>query len=212
MNCDYKNSMARQFNGPIIDSMLQGKHELFAESKCFLDHREYFSIATATTQELEWLGKLLNVPRPYAVVEGETVLADDDLYRLILANTSGLRKSHSLRDLGKLLENVLSNGSYLLELQPNGDIKVTIDDSYESYVPFFQQVLNSVFNALPRLTPIALQPLSEFIFNHTLYARLLLLRDPDWATQIDGAQHVVYITAPISKLQVSNHTLYQTTA
>ena len=54
--------------------------------------------------------------------------------------------------------------------------------------------------------------LSEFIFNHTLYARLLLLRDPDWVTQLDSEQHLVYITAPISKLQVSNHTLYQTTA
>lgn len=212
MNCEYKNSMARQFNGPIIDSMLQGKHELFAESKPFLEHREGFSIASATTQELEWLGKLLNVPRPYAVVEGETVLASDDLYRLILANTSGLRKSHSLRDLGRLLENVLSNGAYLLELQSNGDIKVTIDDSYESYVPFFQQVLDSVFNALPKLTPIALQPLTEFIFNHTLYARLLLLRDPEWITEVDGGDHIAYLTVPINKLQVSNHTLYQTTA
>ena len=212
MDFSYKNNIARQLNGPIINALLKSQHEAYAEAEDFMQHRDSFSLATATTQELNWVGAFLNVPRPYAVVDNETIIADDDLYRLILANTSGLRKSHSLRDLGRLLENVLNNGAYLLELQQNGDIRVTIDDAYASYAPFFQQVLDSVFNSLPRLTPIALQPLSEFIFNHILYARLLLLRDPEWITQIDSEQHLVYITAPISKLQVSNHTLYQTTA
>ena len=212
MDFSYRSSVARQLNGPIIDALLKSQHEAYAEAKDFIQHRDTFSLATATTQELNWVGVFLNIPRPYAVVDNEVILADDDLYRLILANTSGLRRSRSLRDLGRLLENVLNNGAYLLELQQNGDIRVTIDDAYASYVPFFQQVLDSVFNSLPRLTPIALQPLSEFIFNHILYARLLLLRDPEWITEVYGAEHIAYLTVPINKLQVRNHVLYQTTA
>ncbi len=211
MSCEYKSMIARQLNGPVIDSLLRAHHCMLNEGKTLIDHRDTFSIATATTQELNWLGELFNVPRPYAVIDEEVVLADDDLYRLVLANTSGLRNSYSLRDLGRMLENVLQDGTYLLELQQNGDIKVTIDEQYSAYVPFFQQVLDSVFNALPRLTPIALQPLTEFIFNHTLYARLLLLRDPDWVTELVSSEHTVYLTVPISKLRVVGHTLYQIT-
>ena len=212
MTFDYANKIARQLNGPIIDSLLHGAHSLFEGSKSFLEHRLTLSIATATSEELDLIGKFMSIPRPYANIEGSIVLASDELYRLILVNTAVLRKTKSLRELGNMLEYVFNNGAYLLEIQSNGDIKITVDSSYDAYVPYFQQVLDSIFNTLPRLTPIAIQPFSEFIFNHILYGRLLLLRDSDWKTQCDAATHICYINVPAEKINIQNHTLYQTTA
>ena len=138
----YTNSMARQLNGPIIQSLLKAKHNMFsANADELIDHRNSLSIDTVTTQELEWLGKLFNIPRPYAVIDNEVVLADDKEYKLFFRNVVALRQSRSLLSLSEVFYQFLPNGEFQLEIQENGDIRVVMDVRYRRYLPFLQQAI-----------------------------------------------------------------------
>lgn len=187
----YTNSMARQLNGPIIQSLLKAKHNMFsADADELIDHRNSLSIDTVTTQELEWLGALFNIPRPYAVIDNEVVLADDEEYKLFFRNVVALRQSQSLLSLAEVFYQFLPNGEFQFEIQENGDIRVVIDIRYRRYLPFLQQAANSVYTASPRLQPFEVRDYFIYIFDHGFYLRYVQLAQPNfWEVEYNATRH-----------------------
>ena len=187
----YTNSMARQLNGPIIQSLLKAKHNMFsANADELIDHRNSLSIDTVTTQELEWLGKLFNIPRPYAVIDNEVVLADDEEYKLFFRNVVALRQSQSLLSLSEVFYQFLPNGEFQLEIQENGDIRVVMDVRYRRYLPFLQQAANSVYTASPRLQPFEVRDYFTYIFDNGFYLRYVQLAQPNfWEVEYNSTRH-----------------------
>lgn len=195
-NIPYKNVMAGQLNGPVIQSLLQAKHELFNEKGCeLIDHRNHFSIDTATSAELEMLGLLCNVPRPYAIVNGQTILANDADYKLFFKNVMALRQSQSLMGLADMFYQFLPTGEFNLEINPTtGDIRVVLDITFESYLPFLEQATKSVYNASPQLQPFELRDFFYFIWENTLYLRYIQLAQPNvWAFSYNPEKHSLEI-------------------
>ena len=187
----YTNSMARQLNGPIIQSLLKAKHNMFsANADELIAHRNSLSIDTVTTQELEWLGVLFNIPRPYAVIDNEVVLADDEEYKLFFRNVVALRQSQSLLSLSEVFYQFLPNGEFQLEIQENGDIRVVMDVRYRRYLPFLQQAANSVYTASPRLQPFEVRDYFTYIFDNGFYLRYVQLAQPNfWEVEYNSTRH-----------------------
>ena len=176
----YNNVMARQFNGPIILSMLTARHNTYNEAEEFLQHRQHISIDNATEEELALIGKFLAIPRPFAEIEGEIVYCDVDFYRLFIKNVMLLRTTKSLLNFQQMIKQFIPSGLFFIEIQPNGDIKVTIDEHYKAYEPFFQIAADTVFNSLPRIYPILSWDFSKIIYQHALMVRLARYIDPSW--------------------------------
>ena len=196
-NIPYKNVMAGQLNGPVIQSLLQAKHEIFDEKGYeFIEHRNNFSVDTATPAELELLGVLCNVPRPYAVIEGQTVLADDTDYRLFFKNVMALRQSQSLMGLAEVFYQFLPNGAFNLEInKTTGDIRVVLDITFESYLPFLEQAAKSVYTASPQLQPFELRDFFYFIWDNAFYLRYIQLAQPNvWTFNYNVEKHSLEIT------------------
>lgn len=187
----YTNAMANQLNGPIIQALLKAKHLMFsANGDELIAHRNTFSIDTATTQELEWLGVFCNVPRPYAVIDGNIVTATDEEYKLFFKNVMALRQSQSLLSLADVFYQFLPNGEFQLEIKENGDIRVIIDQRYEQYLPFLQQAAQGVYTASPQLTPFETRDYFDFIFEEGLYLRYIQIAQPNfWEFEYDSTRH-----------------------
>ena len=195
-NIPYKNVMAGQLNGPVIQSLLQAKHEIFDEKGYeLIEHRNHFSVDTATTAELELLGLLCNVPRPYAVLDGQTVLANDADYRLFFKNVMALRQSQSLIGLADVFYQFLPNGEFNLEInKTTGDIRVVLDITFEPYLPFLEQAAKSVYTASPQLQPFELRDFFYFIWNNMLYLRYIQLAQPNvWTFTYNPEKHSLEI-------------------
>lgn len=195
-NIPYKNVMAGQLNGPVIQSLLQAKHEIFDEKGYeFIEHRNNFSIDTATSAELELLGVLCNVPRPYAVINGQTVLANDADYRLFFKNVMALRQSRSLMGLADVFYQFLPNGEFNLEInKTTGDIRVVLDITFEPYLPFLEQATKSVYTASPQLQPFELRDFFYFIWDNALYLRYIQLAQPNvWTFNYNAEKHSLEI-------------------
>lgn len=191
-NVSYKNVMAGQLNGPVIQSLLQAKHEIFAEKGfAFIEHRNNFSVDTATTAELELLGLLCNVPRPYAVIDGQTVLANDTDYRLFFKNVMALRQSQSLIGLADVLYQFLPNGQFDLEINgTTGDVCVILANNFEHYLLFLEQATKSVYTASPQLQPFELRDFFYFIWHNALYLRYIQLAQPNvWTFNYNAEKH-----------------------
>lgn len=194
----YKDVMARQFNGPVIQSLLRAAHEGFDESGAELIlHRNDFSVDTATTEELDWLGLLCNVPRPYAVVDDKIVLADDDVYKLFFKNVMALRQSQSLVSLANVFYQFIPNGEFDLTINPTtGDIRVVIDVTFEQYWPFLEQATKSVYTASPQLTPFEIRDYFYFIWDNMLYLRYMQLAQPNvWTFSYDSDLHKLSVVS-----------------
>ena len=195
-NIPYKNVMAGQLNGPVIQSLLQAKHEIFDEKGYeFIEHRNNFSVDTATPAELELLGLLCNVPRPYAIVDGQTILANDADYRLFFKNVMSLRQSQSLIGLADVFYQFLPNGEFNLEIdKTTGDIRVVLDITFESYLPFLEQATKSVYTASPQLQPFELRDFFYFIWDNMLYLRYIQLAQPNvWSFNYNAEKHSLEI-------------------
>lgn len=195
-NIPYKNVMAGQLNGPVIQSLLQAKHEIFDEKGYeLINHRNSFSVDTATTAELELLGLLCNVPRPYAVIDGQTVLANDADYRLFFKNVMALRQSQSLIGLADVFYQFLPNGEFNLEIdKTTGDIRVVLDITFEPYLPFLEQAAKSVYTASPQLQPFELRDFFYFIWDNMLYLRYIQLAQPNvWTFNYNAEKHSLEI-------------------
>lgn len=193
----YTNSMARQLNGPIIQSLLKAKHNMFsADADELIAHRNSLNIDAVTTQELEWLGKLFNIPRPYAVVSDEVVLADDDEYKLFFRNVVALRQSQSLLSLAEVFYQFIPNGEFQFEIQENGDVRVVIDVRYRHYLPFLQQAANSVYTASPRLQPFEVRDYFIYIFDNGFYLRYVQLAQPNfWEVEYNASRHSLRVNS-----------------
>lgn len=187
----YTNAMANQLNGPIIQALLKAKHLMFSSNGDeLIAHRNVFSIDTATTQELEWLGVVCNVPRPYAVIDGNIVTATDEEYKLFFKNVMALRQSQSLLSLADVFYQFLPNGEFQLEIKENGDIRVIIDQRYAQYLPFLQQAAQGVYTASPQLTPFETRDYFDFIFEEGLYLRYIQIAQPNfWEFEYDSTRH-----------------------
>lgn len=197
-NIPYKNVMAGQLNGPVIQSLLQAKHEILDEKGYeLIDHRNHFSVDTATTAELELLGLLCNVPRPYAVIDGQTILANDADYRLFFKNVMALRQSQSLIGLADVFYQFLPNGEFNLEIdEVTGDIRVVLDITFASYLPFLEQATKGVYTASPQLQPFELRDFFYFIWDNTLYLRYIQLAQPNvWYFNYNAEKHSLEIVS-----------------
>lgn len=193
----YINAMANQLNGPIIQALLKAKHLMFsAEGDELIAHRNTFSVDTATTQELEWLGVFCNVPRPYAVIDGNIVLATDSEYKLFFKNVMALRQSQSMLSLADVFYQFLPNGEFQLELQQNGDIRVVLDQQYEQYLPFLQQAAQSIYTASPQLMPFESRDYYSFIFDQGLYLRYIQMAQPNfWEFEYNTTRHAFIVNS-----------------
>ena len=187
----YTNVMAHQLDGPIIQALLKAKHLMFStDGDELIAHRNTFSVDTATTQELEWLGVFCNVPRPYAVIDDDIVLATDAEYKLFFKNVMALRQSQSLLSLAEVFYQFLPNGEFQLEIQQNGDIRIILDVSYEHYLPFLQKAAQSVYTASPQLQPFESRDYFDFIFDNGLYIRYIQMAQPNfWEFEYNLTQH-----------------------
>lgn len=183
--------MANQLNGPIIQALLKAKHLMFStDGDALIAHRNTISVDTATTQELEWMGAFCNVPRPYAVIDGEVVVATDDEYKLFFKNVMALRQSQSLLSLAEVFYQFLPNGEFQLEIQANGDVRVILDQRYEQYLPFLQQAAQSIYTASPQLTPFETRDYFDFIFEGGLYIRYIQMAQPNfWEFEYNATRH-----------------------
>lgn len=196
-NIPYKNVMAGQLNGPVIQCLLQAKHEIFDEKGYeFIAHRNNFSVDTATPAELELLGVLCDVPRPYAVIDGQTVLANDADYRLFFKNVMALRQSQSLMGLADVFYQFLPNGEFNLAInKTTGDIRVVLDITFKPYLPFLEQAAKSVYTASPQLQPFELRDFFYFIWDNALYLRYIQLAQPNvWTFNYNAENHSLEIT------------------
>ena len=190
--------MAGQLNGPVIQSLLQAKHEIFDEKGYeLINHRNHFSIDTATTAELELLGLLCNVPRPYSVIDGQTVLANDADYRLFFKNVMALRQSQSLIGLADVFYQFLPNGEFNLEInKTTGDIRVVLDITFEPNLPFLEKTAKSVYTASPQLQPFELRDFFYFIWDNMLYLRYIQLAQPNvWTFTYNPEKHSLEIVS-----------------
>lgn len=201
----YQNEMARQFNGPIVHSMLEARHNTYNEAEQFIAHRQVLSIDNATEEELMLIGKFLSISRPYAEVEGEIVYCDVPFYRLFLKNVMLLRTTKSIADFQQMLEQFMPDGLFFIEILEDGDLKITIDIQYSEYIPFFKIAADTIFNTLPRINDIEEWDFDKFVINHTFYARLARLVDPSWYFSVED--HTGIISCPPEKVSVSNHIL-----
>ena len=204
----YENEMARQFNGPVIHSMLEARHLTYNEAEQFIAHRQHLSIDNATEEELMLIGKFLSIPRPFAEIEGEIVYCDIPFYRLFLKNLMLLRTTKSLFDFQQMLEQFMPEGLFFIEIQPSGDIKLTIDEQYTEYEPFFQIAADAVYNSLPRLYPIITWNFSDFVIEHVLYTRLVRIYDGSWYFSVSN--NIGYVQFPEEKGYVDNHIFHLT--
>lgn len=195
----YTNAMANQLNGPIIQVLLKAKHLMFsAEGDELIAHRNTFSVDTATTQELEWLGVFCNVPRPYAVIDDNIVLATDDEYKLFFKNVMALRQSQSLLSLADVFYQFLPNGEFQFEIKENGDIRVILDVRYEQYLPFLEQAAQSIYTASPQLTPFESRDYFIFIFDNGFFMRYVQMAQPNvWTFTYDEPTHNLAIDCTI---------------
>lgn len=195
----YVNAMANQLNGPIIQALLKAKHLMFSENGDeLIAHRKQFSVDSATTQELNWLGIVCNVPRPYAVVEGNVVLATDAEYKLFFKNVMALRQSQSLLSLAEVFYQFLPNGEFQFEIKENGDIRVILDARYEQYLPFLQQAAQSIYTASPQLTPFESRDYFVFIFDNGFFMRYVQMAQPNvWTFTYDEPTHNLAIDCTI---------------
>lgn len=206
----YNNEMARQFNGPIIASMLTARHEIYDEAEQWLDHRQHLSIDNATEEELEQIGKFLSIPRPYSMVEGVVEQCSVEFYRLFLKNVMLLRTTRSILDFRQMLEQFMPDGLFFIEIKQDGDIKLTIDVQYKDYEPFFQIAADTIFNTLPRINPIEDWDFTVFLINHVFFVRLARLVDPTWYFSVEN--HVGVISCPAEKVSYTGHTINMTIA
>lgn len=201
----YQNEMARQFNGPIIHSMLVTRHNIYNEAEEFILHRQHLSIDNATEEELMLIGKFLAIPRPYAEIEGEIVYCDVQFYRLFLKNIMLLRTTKSIVDFQQMLEQFMLNGLFLIAFASNGDINITIDIEYKNYIPFFKIAADTVFNTLPKINQITDWDFSKFVIDHVFYAKLARLVDPSWYFSVEDNAGI--ISCPNEKVSITGHTL-----
>lgn len=206
----YSSPMARQFNGPVIDALLKARFQIFAASEEYINHRAELSIDNATTEELDKIGEFMLIPRPYKNVEGVNIEATDQMYRLFLKNTASLRKSKSILALNDWLSQFITNGLFFIQFQTNGDLKIIVHNEYDDYLPFLEQVVRSVYTALPRLAPIESLDFSVFVINHVFYAHLATIWDSDFGFAY--SPHTGYISIlDNTKYSVSNHVFHMTT-
>lgn len=187
----YVNSMARQLNGPIIQALLKAKHLMFsANGDELIAHRKLLSVDSATTQELEWIGAFCNVPRPYAVIDTEVVVATDAEYKLFFKNVMALRQSQSLLSLAEVFYQFLPNGEFQFEIKENGDIRVVVDKRYERYLPFLQQAAQSIYTASPQLQPFESRDYFVFIFDNGFFMRYVQMAQPNvWTFTYNEPTH-----------------------
>ena len=204
----YQNEMARQFNGPIIQSLLETRHNIYNEAEEFIFHRQQLSIDNATEEELTLIGKFLSIPRPYADIEGEIVYCDVPFYRLFLKNVMLLRTTRSIADIQQMLDQFMPEGLFFIEILSNGDLKITIDTQYSDYIPFFKIAADTVFNTLPRINDIEEWDFTKFVINHTFYVRLARLVDPSWYFSVED--HTGVISCLPEKANVVNHIFHLT--
>lgn len=197
----YTNYLARKVNGPVAQSLLKGAFDAFNEAEEWLNYRTHISIATATTEDLEFIGMIIGAPRPYATVSGETVYADDLTYRRFLLNIAYLKRSKSIVALGEMLSQFILNGLFDIQIQSNGDIRLVMDIAYEQYAPFLQTACDNIFTALPRIRPIELQDYHLYFRDNAFYPYYVLLDQPNvWEFSIDDSTKEATITSRIPEL------------
>jgi hypothetical protein len=195
----YTNYLARKVNGPVAQALLKGAFNTFNEAEDWLLYRTHISIASASTDDLKFIGEIIGAPRPYAVVDDEVVFADDATYRRFLLNIAYLKRSKSVIALGEMLSQFIPNGLFELRFTPIGDIRVVVDKTYESYLPFLQQAVSSIYTAAPRVQPFESRDFDRFIFDNGLYYYYIMLRDPgtwDWEYDESEQRLSVSVTKP----------------
>lgn len=184
---EYVNEMAKQFNGSVIHSLLQTRHNIYNLSENFILHRQNLSIDNATEEELLLIGKFLGVSRPYKVENGETVKCSTDFYRLYIKNVMMCKYTHSVIDFKQMIEQFMPNGYFLIEFldYPKGDIELTVDEQYSDYIPFFQQAVDLIFTSLPRVWLTPPWAFRQIVRNHKFYSHIASLINNNWKSWTD---------------------------
>ena len=213
MSLDYTNWLAKRINGEVAQGLLRGGYLQYKESEEWLDERAFISVKTATGAELELLGQIAGAKRPYALINGEVVYADDDTYRKFILCIARLRTSQSIAALSEMLGSIVTNGMYELEIKAEngGDIQVTLDETFIDFLPFLQTAANEVYTALPRLAPFTSRDYHLYFYRHGFYPVYVHLDDPDWDYAVNTTTHFASLTCTdASKFSISDHGLVMT--
>ena len=142
MNYDYKTLIARQMNGPIVQSVMQADHELYRLNDLpeWFEHRRTLSLETATTEELDAIGAFLGIPRPYCTTGAYAVPFKtriiDGLLAIVDANTPYIHVQERIEGVALVLkEYQYTPNQELLALPGTVEIsRYADDDTYRLYI------------------------------------------------------------------------------
>ena len=142
MNYDYKNLIARQMNGPIVQSAMQADHELYKLNALpeWFEHRRTLSLETATTEELDAIGAFLGIPRPYCTTGAHAAAFEtgiiDGLFAIVNANTPEVHVQERTEGIALVLNDYQYTPSQELLAPPGAEeiSRYADDDTYRLYI------------------------------------------------------------------------------
>ncbi len=138
MNYNYHNVLARQLNGPVVQAFMKSDHAMYMlnNEQEWFEHRRTLSLETATTEELNLIGKFLGIPRPFCTSNAHAVPLDmefkDGVYQI---NAQPSMVQETVDGYTLVLEDFLYNEGQQL-LYPPGEtiVRQADDDMYRLYI------------------------------------------------------------------------------
>lgn len=138
MDYKYHNVLARQLNGPVVQSFMKSDHDMYTLNKEpeWFEHRRTLSLDTATTEELNLIGKFLGIPRPFCTSNAHAIPLDmefkDGSYQI---NAQPDMIQETAEGYTLVLNDFLYNaGQYLLYPPGETVVRQADDDMYRLYI------------------------------------------------------------------------------
>lgn len=131
------NYMAKQINGPVVNSWLQAIWQVFNKDEDYLTYlaNRQLAVGKLTTYDLNWLGKMLHCPRPY-YVEG----SDLDL---LYANADQSYVTQWLTQHGIQYVGTLNSGGQFYNPDRTVTITAATDPIYIQFILNWTSLLKS---------------------------------------------------------------------
>lgn len=142
MDYAYKNLIAKQMNGPIVQSVMKADHELYELNDLpeWFEHRRTLSLETATTEELDAIGAFLGIPRPYCTTGAQAAAFETGMIDGQLAIVNANKPEVHVQERTEGLALVLNDYQYTPStetLAPPGAEEISRyadDDIYRLYI------------------------------------------------------------------------------
>lgn len=134
MTCDTYKYMANQIQGPVVQSLLQGAWAGWSSEETYVEYLRNYALESKkiSTSDLDSLGRIVAIPRPYAVSVG-----DDESFLYGTSNyefPETWRRQHGFGAVG-----TTDYGGILSNSQSGGQSISTVNDY--TYIRFMQDLL-----------------------------------------------------------------------